>query len=94
MNSKNAAASARALAAALRAKGFGAVATNALDKPVDNNEVKFFHAHDKAEAARLKALATGVKDSKGRHRGYDMNDASAADSSPAPGHIEIWLKGS
>lgn len=92
--SKNAEATARVLAAALHAKGFATVETGALDKPVDANEIKFFHAHDKEDAAKVKAIATALKDSKGRHRGYDLKDASAADTPPAPGHIEIWLRGS
>ena len=93
-SSKNAAASARALAQALRAKGYSDVAMATVDNSIDANEIKFFNAGDADGAAKVKAIATSLKDSKGKHRGYDMKNAGADATNAAPGHIEIWLRGS
>lgn len=92
-SSPNAEASALQLIAALKDEGFDNIETNAVDNPIDGNQVAFFHAGDKDEADKLKALATGVRDSHGRHRGYDIKDATDGADVPAPGHIEIRLKG-
>ena len=93
-SSKNAAATARVLSQALRAKGYASVALTALDQPVENNEVKFFNAGDEDGAAKVKAIAAGLKDSHGRHRGFDVTNGGADAANASPGHIEIWLKGS
>ncbi len=91
--SPNAAASAQELIEALNKHGITNIEKNPVKGRLEHNQVKFFHAGDKAVADKLDALASDVKDSHGRHRGYEVIDGTDGSDVPAPGHIEIELRG-